>query len=67
VNEQEGPVRDTRADVRRRLFVLLTLCAVAFMAQLDLFIQSRRAPRGDGQAAFRRSRPVHHRVHPNLR
>jgi EmrB/QacA subfamily drug resistance transporter len=44
VDEQEGPVRDTRADIRRRLFVLLTLCAVAFMAQLDLFIVNVALP-----------------------
>jgi EmrB/QacA subfamily drug resistance transporter len=44
VNEQDGPVRDTRADVWRRTFVLLTLCAVAFMAQLDLFIVNVALP-----------------------
>ena len=43
VNEQSGGA-DGRADARRRLFVLITLCAVAFMAQLDLFIVNVALP-----------------------
>jgi EmrB/QacA subfamily drug resistance transporter len=43
VNEQDGRA-NTPADVRRRRYVLLTLCAVAFMAQLDLFIVNVALP-----------------------
>jgi MFS family permease len=43
VNEQSGGA-DGRADARRRLFVLIILCAVAFMAQLDLFIVNVALP-----------------------
>jgi EmrB/QacA subfamily drug resistance transporter len=43
VNEQDGRA-DTPAEVRRRRYVLLTLCAVAFMAQFDLFVVNVALP-----------------------
>jgi EmrB/QacA subfamily drug resistance transporter len=44
VNEQDDLSGDERSAARRRTFVLLTLCAVAFMAQLDLFIANVALP-----------------------